>query len=166
MRGLLILAVAVIPAVAQNPVVHLTNATHPASREFQAGDRFEILITGAANQSISVRTTMRGRTDWGPIIGWTNTSGRWSTSGQFEKGDFGDWSEVWTVGGKVANPALHFSVGAPCLKGDRVSQRAPASTWSSVARPRTDARRLERRPTANLSARRMAEWSVGGFDRT
>ena len=117
MRGLLILAVAVIPAVAQNPVVHLTNATHPASREFQAGDRFEILITGAANQSISVRTTMRGRTDWGPIIGWTNTSGRWSTSGQFEKGDFGDWSEVWTVGGKVANPALHFSVGAPCLKG-------------------------------------------------
>src|ERR1051325_9094489 len=111
MRGLLILAVAVIPAVAQNPVVHLTNATHPASREFQVGDRFEILITGAANQSIS------GRTDWGPIIGRTNTSGRWSASGQFEKGDLGDWSEVWTEGGKVANPALHFSIGAPCLTG-------------------------------------------------
>ncbi len=44
------------------------------------------------------------------------TSGRWSTAGQFEKLDFGDWSEAWTVGGKRANPDLHFSVGAPCLK--------------------------------------------------
>src|ERR1051325_6040742 len=94
MRGLLILAVAVIPAVAQNPVVHLTNATHPASREFQVGDRFEILITGAANQSISVRTTMRGRTDWGPIIGRTNTSGRWSASGQCG-GGYAKIQQVW-----------------------------------------------------------------------
>lgn len=116
MRGLLILAVAVIPAVAQNPIAQLTNATRPASRDFQIGDRFEIVITGPANQPVSVRTTMKGRTDWGPIIGWTDTSGRWSTSRQFEKGDFGDWSEVWSVGGKLANPALHFSVGAPCLK--------------------------------------------------
>jgi hypothetical protein len=117
MRVLLILVVVVIPAVAQSPVVRLTNVSLPASRNFQIGDRFEIVITGAANQPVSVRTTMQGRTDWGPIIGWTDTSGRWSTRGQFEKGDFGDWSEVWTVGGKLANPAAHFSVGAPCLKG-------------------------------------------------
>jgi hypothetical protein len=44
-------------------------------------------------------------------------SGRWSIAGQFEKSDFGDWSEVWTVGGKLGNPVIHFSVGAPCLKG-------------------------------------------------
>jgi hypothetical protein len=60
---------------------------------------------------------MRGRTDWGSVIGWTDISGRCSTTGQFEKGDFGDWGEVWTVGGKLAKPAVHFSVGAPCLKG-------------------------------------------------
>jgi hypothetical protein len=116
MRALPILALAVIPAVAQTPLVRLINATHPASRDFQIGDRFEILITGAANQPVSVRTTRNGRMDWGPVVGRTDMSGQWSTTGQFEKDDFGGWSEVWTVGGRLANPDVHFSVGAPCLK--------------------------------------------------
>jgi hypothetical protein len=118
-RALLVLAVAAMPAVAQSPLVRIVNATRPASRDFQIGDRFEILITAAANLPVSVRTTMKGRMDWGPVIGRTDMSGRWSTAGQFEKDDFGDWSEVWTVGGMVANPSIHFSVGAPCLKGGR-----------------------------------------------
>src|SRR5207253_3916082 len=122
MRSLLILAMG-LPTFAQIPVVQLTNATRPASKDFQVGDRFEIVITGAAKQPVSVRTTRMGRMDWGPVIGWTDMSGRWSTTSQFERGDFGDWSEVWTVGGKVANPTLLFWVGAPCLKGDgRVAQ--------------------------------------------
>jgi hypothetical protein len=57
MRGLLILAVAVISAVAQGPVVQLTNTTRPASKDFQIGDRFEFVITAAPNQPVSVRTT-------------------------------------------------------------------------------------------------------------
>jgi hypothetical protein len=117
MRLLLILTMALVPAAAQSQVVRLTNATHPGSSDFQTGDRFEILITGTANQPVSVRTTMNGRTDWGPVIGSTDMNGRWSAKGQFEQRDFGDWSEAWTVGGKLANPILHFSVGAPCLKG-------------------------------------------------
>jgi hypothetical protein len=127
MRILLILSFAVIPAGAQNSVVRFTNVTHPASQDFQIGDRFEIVIMSAANQPVSVRTTMHGRTDWGPVIGWTDTSGRWSTAGVFEKADFGDWSEVWTVGGELANPSIHFSVGAPCLKGGQsfVAQSGP-----------------------------------------
>ena len=117
MRALLVLALAVIPAVAQSPLVRIVNATRPASKDFQIGDRFEILITGAANQPVSVRTAMQTRMDWGPVIGRTDLSGRWSTTGQFEKDDFGGWSEVWTVGGKLGNPEIRFSVGAPCLKG-------------------------------------------------
>jgi hypothetical protein len=117
MRLLLILALAVAPAIAQGPVVRLTNATRPARNDFQIGDRFEIVITGAARQPVSVRTTMKGRTNWGPVIGWTDLGGRWATTGQLEKGDFGDWSQVWTVGGKLAKPAIQFYVGAPCLKG-------------------------------------------------
>jgi len=96
-------------------MVQLTNVTRPAN-DFQIGDRFEIVITGAAGQPVSVRTTMHRRTDWGPIVGRTDKIGHWSTTGEFQKSDFGDWSEVWTVGGKLANPALHFRVGAPCLK--------------------------------------------------
>jgi hypothetical protein len=117
MRILLVMALAVIPAAAQSPLARIVNATRPASRDFQIGDRFEILITGAVNLPVSVRTTMTGRMDWGPVIGRTDISGRWSTTGQFDKDDFGDWSEVWTVGGKAASPTIHFSVGAPCLKG-------------------------------------------------
>jgi hypothetical protein len=116
-RILFILTVAVIPALAQAPAVQLTNVTRPAKTDFQVGDRFDIVITGPANQPVSVRTTMQGRTDWGPVIGWTDLGGRWTATGLFEREAFGDWSEVWTVGGKLANPALHFSVSAPCLKG-------------------------------------------------
>lgn len=117
MRVLLILVVAVAHAIAQSPVVQLTNATRPARNDFQIGDRYEIVITAAAGQPVSIRTTMKGRTNWGPVIGWTDLGGRWSATGQFEKGDFGDWSQVWTVGGKLAKPAIQFYVGAPCLQG-------------------------------------------------
>ena len=92
------------------------------SREFQIGDRFEILITGAPSQSVSVRTTMHGRTDWSTVIGSTDSSGRWSIAGQFLKSDFGDWSQVWTVGGKLANPTIQFSVNAPCLPAGKPSR--------------------------------------------
>jgi hypothetical protein len=34
-------------------VVPLLNASRPAGRDFQIGDRFEILITGAPNQPLS-----------------------------------------------------------------------------------------------------------------
>ncbi len=115
MRVPLLLVLAIIPAAAQSPIVRLLNASRPISRDFQVGDRFEILITGAPNQPISVRTSMHGRTDWSPIIGSTDGTGRWSTGGQFEKSDFGDWLEIWTVGGKLAGPTIQFSVNAPCL---------------------------------------------------
>jgi hypothetical protein len=117
MRVLFTLALAVVPVLAQSPIVQLNNISRPASKDFQIGDRFEIVITAAANQPVSVRTTRQSRMDWGPVVGWTDSRGHWSTTGQFEKSDFGGWSEVWTVGGKPANPAIQLSVGAPCLNG-------------------------------------------------
>jgi hypothetical protein len=111
------LVLAVIPAAAQSPLVHLLNASRPNSGDFQIGDRFQILITGAPHQPVSVRTTMHGRTDWSPIVGSTDGTGRWPVGGQFEKRDFGDWSQVWTVGGRLAIPTIKFSVNAPCLPG-------------------------------------------------
>jgi hypothetical protein len=123
MRILSIVLLAVIPAAAQSPLVRLYNASHPVSRDFQVGDRFEILLTGLPNQPVSVRTTRAGRTDWGPIIGSTDSTGRWSAVGQFEKSGLGDWGEVWTVGYKVASPAIQFSVNAPpCLPGGQSFQ--------------------------------------------
>jgi hypothetical protein len=122
MRVFFILAISTVSALAQTPLVRLVNTSRPASRDFQIGDGFEILITGAPKQPISVRTTMNGSTDWGPVIASTDETGRWSTTGRFEKNDFGGWSEVWTVGGKLASPRISFNVQAPCLPGGRAFQ--------------------------------------------
>jgi hypothetical protein len=120
-RTLLILALGVIPAAAQGPTVRILNLSRPLSGDFQIGERFEVVITGAPNQPVSVRTTRHGRNDWGPVIGTTDAAGRWSTAGRFEKSDFGDWSEAWTVGGKLAAPSLRFTVNAPCLPGGQAA---------------------------------------------
>jgi hypothetical protein len=116
MRILLITVAAVVPALAQGQV-QIVNKSRPGADGFQIGDRYEITISGAAGQPVSVRATAQGRIDWSPVIGQTDENGRWSATGQFEKADLGGWSELWTVGGKLARPALQFSVKAPCLPG-------------------------------------------------
>ena len=121
MRALIVLAVAVSPAFSQTPTVQINNTSRPDSDDFQIGDRFEIAITAAANQPVSVRTTRGSRTDWGTVIGWTDSSGRWSTTGQFEKSDFGYWTEIWTVGGQLADPSIRIDVQAPCVEGGQAS---------------------------------------------
>lgn len=103
-------------AMPQTPVVVMRNLSRPAA-DYQVGDRFEIIVSAAPHQPISVRTTRMSSTDWGPVVASTDASGRWSTQGSFEKADFGPWQEVWTVGGKVANPVVSFSVAAPCIEG-------------------------------------------------
>jgi hypothetical protein len=114
MRILLAFTLAILPAAAQIPLVSLLNASRPG-RDFQIGDHFEIVLTAAPNQSVSVRTSRQGYTDWSPVVGSTDSTGRWSASGLFEKRDFGSWGEIWTVGGKLASPVIQFSVKAPCL---------------------------------------------------
>jgi hypothetical protein len=66
-----VLALAVIPAAARVPAVHINvpavhinNVTYPGSTDLQIGDRFEIVITGGAKQPVSVRTSRKGRIDW------------------------------------------------------------------------------------------------------
>jgi hypothetical protein len=118
MRILLTLVLAIVPAVAQIPLVSLFNASRPGS-DFQVGDRFEIVIAASPNQPVSVRTSRQGYTDWSPVVGTTDSTGRWSTGGQFEKRDVGSWGEIWTVGGKLVSPVLRFWVKAPCLPNGR-----------------------------------------------
>jgi hypothetical protein len=119
MKALIVFAMGVVAVAAQSPTARIINASRPGSADFQVGDRFEVVLTGAPNLPVSVRTMRQGKTDWGPVIARTDSSGRWSTAGQFEKQDFGGWREIWTVGGKVANPVVDFSVNGPCLPGGR-----------------------------------------------
>ena len=62
-RVLLTLVFAIVPVAAQRPLVRLLMPSRPSSTDFQIGDRFEIMITGAPGQPVSVRTTRQGRTD-------------------------------------------------------------------------------------------------------
>lgn len=119
MKTLVVFVMAVVSASAQNPTAKIVNTSRPASTDFKVGDRFELVVHGEANQPISVRTTRQSQTDFSPVIGWTDSSGRWSVTRQFEKTDYGGWAEAWTVGEKLANPVLSFSVGAPCIPGGK-----------------------------------------------
>ena len=115
--AILILAMAPL-AIAESPAVQMTNLSRPAAADFKIGDRFEITIKAEARQPVSVRTTAtNGHTDWGPVVGWTDAAGRWSTTGEFRKSDFGDSRQVWTIGGKPADPILQVSIDAPCVPG-------------------------------------------------
>ena len=103
---------------------------------------------------------MEGRTDWGPIIGSTDSTGRWSMTGQFEKSDFGGWEEVWTVGGKLASPAVQFSVNAPCLPDGQGS--VAASGRLMVTCETAEGRQVFRpHPTQTPFELQMADWSLG-----
>jgi hypothetical protein len=129
MRILLVLALSAISASAQTPLVRIVNTSRPASGDVLVGDQFEILITGAPRQPISVRTVMNGSTDWGPVIATTDDMGRWSTTGRLQKDDFGAWTELWTVGGKLASPRVSFMVLAPCLPGAPSFMASTGAPW-------------------------------------
>jgi hypothetical protein len=49
------------------------------------------------------------------VIAQTDAAGEWSTTGEYGRQDFGTWTVIWTIGGKLASPILQFSVSAPCL---------------------------------------------------
>lgn len=118
MRTLLLLALAAIPAMSQTPPgAEVVNLTRLGSTDFQVGDWYEVVVTGWANEPVSVRTTRNSVTDWSLVLGWTDQSGHWSTEGRFEKDDFGFWSEGWTVGGlRTVQPLTYFVTGS-CLPG-------------------------------------------------
>ncbi|MGC2662139.1 MAG: hypothetical protein WA324_29600 [Bryobacteraceae bacterium] len=120
MRFALILAFAAALVAGQSPVAQISNISRPGANGFQMGDRFQIAVTGAPDQPVSVRTIDNGRTDWGPVIGQTDSNGHWSTQGQFRDGDFGSIAEVWSVGSR-ATPLIRISIEASCLKDGRTS---------------------------------------------
>ena len=160
MRALFVVVMAVISAAAQTALVRLVNANHPASNTFQVGDRFEILITGAPRQQVSVRTTMNGNTDWGPVVATTAATGRWSTAGQFEKSDFGDWNEIWTIGSKLASPAVHFSVNAPCLPGKEGGMFFSGQIVSLTCETAGGRQTFRSRPHQMFFELRAPDWSL------
>ncbi|HZU24355.1 MAG TPA: hypothetical protein VFA04_02475 [Bryobacteraceae bacterium] len=145
---------------AQTPTVHMLNLSHPGAADFQIGDRFQAVVAGPPGAPVSLRTIANGRTDWGPVIANLDDAGEWSTTGQFATADFGDWTHVWTVGGKLATPVVELSVQPPCLKGGfaltSVSSRAVSVQCDTAEGRRTFATRSDTEPFRTPDGRWVA----------
>jgi hypothetical protein len=73
---------------------------------FHVGDHFTIVVTGQANQTVTVNQNSGGDVS----VGSTNGSGTYSTSGTWTSGNIGSYTQVWKVGGLAALPTLTFTV--------------------------------------------------------
>jgi hypothetical protein len=103
---------AFLPAIlAQTPTVSLTNLTRGGSTLFWVDDTVLVIVTGPANQSVTVTDSINGvphGIDF--YFGQTNSSGIWTTEAVYEPEHTGHWSSAWKVGGVAATPTLDFWV--------------------------------------------------------
>lgn len=102
------------PAPSSTPVLNFRNLTHPG-QDFQAGDSFQLQITGAKpNQPVAVYAEQNGVPATSPTsMGSTDGSGNFSITGTEASGDVGSWLERWTVAGvEVSGSPLAFTVSA------------------------------------------------------
>jgi hypothetical protein len=107
--------------------VQLTNTSRPG-QTFQVGDKFTLVVTGAANQAVTGSGTQNGVSKGTTPYGNTDSAGKFTISGTMTPDTVGTWTEVWTVGG-VPSAQLSFTVSQATQTS---SAPAPASTSSST----------------------------------
>jgi hypothetical protein len=100
--------------VTTSPVVKLTNITNPSlAPDFEPNDQFRIDVAGPPNQPVSVVQTFDGTTGSPYTFGPTDGSGNFSRSGVQVASNEGTYTQVWSVGGIAATPAITFTVSQP-----------------------------------------------------
>lgn len=100
--------------VTASPVVKFTNLTHPGlAPDFEPNDSFRIDVAGPPNQAVSVVQTFDGTTGSPNTFGSTDGSGNLSLSGVQPPSNVGTYTQVWSVGGIAATPAITFTVSQP-----------------------------------------------------
>jgi hypothetical protein len=128
-----------IPAGGSNPPaqgspssVVFTNLTSGNAAVLKVGDRWQIVITGAArNAPVSVTGGQNGAHDTTPM-GSTDSAGNWKSNGQITGDQIGSWVEAWTVGGQ---PVGTFSFTVP---GGTSGSASTSPTGGSVTGSFTD----------------------------
>lgn len=91
--------------------VALSNLTRPGDTEYQIGDQWQLDVTGPPQQNIVIGGTLDDAALTPVVAGKTDAAGRWTLTGQFTRGDVGDWIETYSVGPVVWNGNLAFTVG-------------------------------------------------------
>ena len=93
------------------PTVSLVNISHPnITPNFEVGDTYEITITGAPNQPVSMVQNVDGVTSL-QSFGSTDAYGRRVVDYVEQTGNIGSYTQVWSVGNVQATPAVSFVVG-------------------------------------------------------
>ena len=128
-----------VPAGGSNPPAQgvpsslvFTNLTSGNAAVLKVGDRWQIVITGAArNAPVSVTGGQNGAHDTTPM-GSTDSNGAWKSNGQITADQVGSWVEAWTVGGQ---PVGTFSFTVP---GGTSGSASTSPTGESVTGSFTD----------------------------
>lgn len=118
-------------SVAQIPTFTLINETSgetiSTGGSFNQGDGFQVVITNAApNAPVTVTATQNGQSSTS-VLGNTNSSGSFQTSGTMGPSAAGSWTEQWSVPAGTGALALAASVSFT------VSSTAGSSAASSGA---------------------------------
>ena len=93
------------------PTIQLQNLTHPnLGTNFAVGDTYRLRITGPPNQPIVLVQTANGGTAT-QSFGNTDAYGRGVIDYVEQTANIGTYTQVWSVGGREASPAISFVVG-------------------------------------------------------
>jgi hypothetical protein len=120
------------PAQGTPSSVVFTNLTSGNPALLNVGDRWQIVISGAAkNAPVSVTGGQNGAHDTTPM-GSTDSAGNWKSNGQITGDQIGSWVEAWMVGGQ---PVGTFSFTVP---GGTSGSASTSPTGGSVTGSFTD----------------------------
>ena len=93
------------------PTLQLTNLTHPnLGLNYLVGDTYRLTITGAPNQPVTMVQTANGALS-NQSFGNTDAYGDLTVDYLEQTANIGSYTQVWSVGGVQASPALSFTIG-------------------------------------------------------
>ncbi len=92
--------------------LNFNNITTGNRSTLRVGDSWTLVVTGPPNSEVLAIGGPGGRTDQ-TVMGHTDSSGIWSTSGRVSSSEIGNWSQEYLVGGKSAGSVNFAVVAAP-----------------------------------------------------
>ena len=150
---------------------NLSNVSRPG-QPFQAGDQYQLVITGAPNTPVTGTASQNGGPGSSSQFGTTNAQGNLAPIlGTFSAGDVGTWNEQWTVGGSSA--LLQFSVtavpqqstnGSKTSDGSGGGSTGSSSTGASTTTPAAPASSLDLSwltGDVNIFGTQIPVWGLG-----
>jgi hypothetical protein len=95
------------PSVPSTAMVR--NLSRPGATDFQVGESFEVVVTGAPNQAVVAAASQNGSPMAISSFGRTDKNGRFTFTGSMAQTHVGSWREQWRVG-EIKAPLFSFEV--------------------------------------------------------